>query len=164
MKIKHLLGIVAVVATATLGPAATASAVPHRNEPFSFEVPGGSVCAFELSIAGDDAGNTKSFYDAQARLVRSVGRGPNLTFTNLTTGKTYATQSNGGAIRWTYNADGSATTSSSGHTVTLLTPGDTPGPGATAIVGAQKIAVAPDGSWTVLQTSGRTTDICAALS
>jgi poly-gamma-glutamate capsule biosynthesis protein CapA/YwtB (metallophosphatase superfamily) len=95
----------------------------------------------------------------------SAGRGAQLTFTNLATGATIALRSNGAVEHKVFNADGSQTVTDTGRNVLILFPTDTPAePSTTLIVGRLVFTIDPAGNFTVLSTSGKTTDICAALS
>ena len=63
------------------------------------------------------------------------------------------------------NADGSMTYITSGHNVLILFPTDfPPGPSTTLTVGLTVFTVDASGVFRVLQASGNSTDLCAALS
>ena len=88
-----------------------------------------------------------------------------MSFTNLTTGNTFSTKSNGAVAHITFNSDGSFTETDTGHNVLILFPTDVPaGPSSTLIVGRVVFTVDTNGVFTVLDVSGKTIDICAALS
>jgi hypothetical protein len=128
----------------------------------------GTACAFPLQI--DITGTTqvnKTFQGADGSVrILAAGRGPDLVFTNLATGSTYALAGNG-AVTWTrIDAAGSARVTLTGHNIVIYFPGDIPaGPSTTLVVGREDIAVdLATGQFTRISRTGRTTDICAALS
>ena len=109
----------------------------------------------------------KEFSDKNGNVVRSLeaGTGSALTFTNVSTGQTFSTMSNGAVSRKTFNLDGSFTETDTGHNVLILFPTDNPaGPSTTLIAGRLVFTVDVFGVFTVQRVSGRVTDICAALS
>jgi hypothetical protein len=64
-----------------------------------------------------------------------------------------------------FNADGSRTVTLTGHNLLILFPTDVPpGPSTTLYVGRVVFTVDAGGVFTLESTSGRATDICAALS
>jgi hypothetical protein len=74
----------------------------------------GLACSnFGLGIDFTSGGNQqfREFKDADGNVVRtlSTGTGSALKFTNLDSGKTYSTKSNGANTQTRYNADGSST-------------------------------------------------------
>jgi hypothetical protein len=88
-----------------------------------------------------------------------------LRYTNLTTGKTFSTKSNGAVSQIKFNPDGSYTQQLTGHNVLILFPTDIPsGPSTTLIVGRVVFTVDTNGVFTVQDVNGKTTDICAILS
>lgn len=132
---------------------------------FKYELPAGQACAgFDLQIIGiGDNRHTQEFTNGR---VIKAGRGFVLTFTNLTTDKTLALQSNGSVEIDTPNGDGTTTVDALGHFVVILFPTDTPpGPSTTLYVGRVVYTVVNATQEFRVQThSGTTTDICAALS
>jgi hypothetical protein len=65
----------------------------------------------------------------------------------------------------TYNPDGSQTIEITGHNVLILFPTDfPPGPSTTLYVGRVVYSIDASGVYTVLEESGKKTDICAAVS
>jgi hypothetical protein len=64
-----------------------------------------------------------------------------------------------------FNADGSQTVTVTGHNVLILFPTDVPaGPSTTLYVGRVVCTIGVDQVFTLKSTSGKATDICAALS
>jgi hypothetical protein len=135
---------------------------------FTIDFPAGLACNFDLRIEGFGGNrHLKEFKDENGNLVRSLeaGTGSALRFTNLTTGETFSTKSNGAVAHKRYNPDGSYTETDTGHNVLILFPTDVPaGPSTTLIVGRVVFTVDTNQVFTLLDVSGRTTDICAVLS
>jgi hypothetical protein len=107
------------------------------------------------------------FTDKNGNFVRalSAGTGSALTFTNLSTGNNLSSTSNGAVSQTTVNQDGLATVVLTGHNVLFLFPTDVPaGPSTTLYVGRVVFTVDTLGTFTLQETSGISTDICAALS
>ena len=127
-------------------------------------LPAGTACpGFALHIVGS-GGNyaTRSFVNGRTV---SAGTGFALEFTNVSTGETFTTKSNGAAQQRITNPDGTETVMSVGHHVIFLFPSDTPaGPSTTLIVGRIVYDVDEFGNFTVRSVKGKTTDICALLS
>jgi hypothetical protein len=97
--------------------------------------------------------------------VLAAGTGSAIVFTNLDTGATFQTRSNGSVQRIIPNADGSFNIENMGNTVIILFDTDTPpGPSTTLYAGRVVIRVDNGSVLTVLTTSGTATDICAAVS
>jgi hypothetical protein len=151
---------------AVLGCAGTA--VSANSPDFTLDFPGGLACAFELRIDGSGGNQVyREFFDKGGTLVRSLaaGTGAALTFTNVDTGATLSTTSNGAVAHVTYNADGSSTSVLTGHNILILFPTDVPaGPSTTLYVGRVAFAIDSNGTFTLERHSGTATDICAALS
>lgn len=152
------------VAVALALPAAAARAQEH-----DLEFPAGEACSFALGIDVGGSGKRveRDFHDAEGNLVRSLsaGVGSQLTFTNLASGETLALRANGAVTRTVVNADGSQTVTTTGHNVLILFPTDVPaGPSTTLYVGRVVYTVDADAVFTLQSTSGRETDICAALT
>lgn len=136
---------------------------------FSLELPAGFACSsFDLLLEGWGGNrNLKEFTDENGNVVRSLetGTGSALKFTNLVTGKTISTKSNGAVSQKRYNLDGSYTDTATGHNVLILFPGDIPaGPSTTLIKGRLVYTVDTDQIFIVQSINGNTTDLCAALS
>ena len=134
---------------------------------FTIVLPAGTACNFDLQIEGFGGNrHLKEFTDANGNVVRSLeaGTGSALRFTNLTTGNTFSTKSNGAVSHITFNLDGSSTQKLTGHNLLILFPTDNPpGPSTTLITGRVVFTVDINGVFTVQDVSGKTTDICAAL-
>jgi hypothetical protein len=165
-KTRHLaLGVAALALASALSvaPAATAGAA----EPLVF--PAGVACDFELLVEFTGGNRiTREFTDKDGNVVRilSAGKGFELTFTNVETGKTLELSSNGSVARTTINADGTATVENTGYNVVILFPTDVPaGPSTTLYVGRLVYTVdLTTGVFTLQSASGPTTDICALLT
>jgi hypothetical protein len=138
-------------------------------DPRDIEIPAGLACNdFDLLVEFNGGSQVmKEFTDKNGNVVRmlSAGKGPALSFTNLLTGATLSLKSNGSVIHTTVNPDGSSTVTDTGHNVLILFPTDVPaGPSTTLHVGRVVFTIDTSGVFTVQQVSGKTTDICAALS
>ena len=161
------LGLVlpsALLASVLIGAPQTASAAD-----FSFILPAGTACSgFALGVSGTGGKNhTKTFVDANGNPVRTIaaGTGSALTFTNETTLKALALRSNGAVQKTVYNPDGTTTNTLTGHNVLILFPTDKPaGPSTRLIVGKVVYTSDAENNFTLLSVSGKTTDICAALT
>ncbi len=146
------------------GPVLAADEQP----PFSDEFPPGVACEFALGVEGH--GSTqhyKEFVDKDGTVVRwmTAGKGPALTFINLDTDAELSLKSNGGVWHVTNHQDGSQTWVLTGHNVLIMFPTDLPpGPSTTLYVGQVVFTVDSNGVYTLIRSSGRATDICAALS
>jgi hypothetical protein len=132
-------------------------------------LPAGVACEFELHI--DVSGGNliiREFEDKDGQAVRllTAGKGFTLVFTNAETGATFSLKSNGAVTRTTINPDGSKTVTSTGHNVLIFFPTDMPaGPSTTLYEGrVVYTVVGTDEVFTLLESSGQTTDICAILS
>jgi hypothetical protein len=138
------------------------SALPALAETY----PGCSGFDVQVDNLGGDHLVNKLFYDRDGNLVRflQAGKGDELTFTNLATGDALTTPANGGVTHLTFNADGTQTLVVTGHYIVILFPSDTLGPSTTLYVGRAVITIDPNGIWTLVNSSGTKTDICAALS
>jgi hypothetical protein len=170
LRIRCLLVLVGILAT-VLGygkQAIAAPPVPTDPPAFTIELPAGLACNFDLSIEGFGGNrHLKEFTDKNGNVVRTIqaGTGSALRFTNLTTGETFSTKSNGAVAHIRFNPDGSFTETDTGHNILILFPTDVPaGPSTMLIVGRVVFTVDINGVFTVLDVSGRTIDICAALT
>lgn len=157
--------LLACMVVAMLGSATNATAA---DPDFTVVFPAGTACTFDLQIDGFGGNRQfKEFTDKNGNVVRSLdaGTGSALSFTNLATGKTFSTMSNGAVSRKTFNLDGSLTETDTGHTILILFPTDKPaGPSTTLITGRLVFTVDVFGVFTVQRVVGKATDICAALS
>jgi hypothetical protein len=155
-------------AIASLGLLVALAGPATATEPvFQMDLPAGLACAgFDLHLDGYGEGSqvVRTFEgNGGTILYLTGGTGYALTFTNVSTGATFSTESNG-AVSWTaVRPDGTARMNLMGHNVVILFPADG-GPSTTLHVGRAVIDVAADGVWTVGRTTGTRTDICAALS
>ena len=134
----------------------------------TLDFPAGVACTFPLRI--DSAGGNqvyREFLDKNGNLVRSIsaGTGAALTFTNVDTGATFSTRSNGSVTKIAYHPDGSFTFVTTGHNVLILFPTDMPaGPTTTLYVGRVVFDSDADFNFTLQSHSGTSKDICATLS
>ena len=132
------------------------------------DLPAGLACDFGLRVK--ISGGTqvyKEFVDKNGNVVRSLsaGKGSDLLFMNLETGATFSLKANGSVSHITYNPDGSYTQTTTGHNVLIFFPTDVPaGPSTTQYVGRVVFTVDLNQVFTLQEVSGKSTDICAALS
>jgi hypothetical protein len=167
---RGVLGVVAFAFVLTLaavlsygGPAIAANGLPN----FTLELPAGLACSFDLQIEGWDGKQHVKEFTGKNGVVRtlSAGTGSALRYTNLETGATFSSKSNGAVTQTTYNLDGSSTLKLTGHNLVILFPTDfPPGPSTTLYAGHVAILIDTSGNWTVQAESGKVTDICAILS
>ncbi len=157
-------------ALATLAATALAGlAAPARAQTHDLELPAGLACPdFGLGVDIDgDAPVAREFHDRDGNLVKTIaaGRGQQLTFTNLTTGHTVSLAANG-AVNITRPGPGDlSTVTAMGHNVIILFPTDVPpGPSTTLYVGRVVYTVDQNQTFTLLKTTGRKVDLCAALA
>jgi hypothetical protein len=136
----------------------------------TFELPAGQACLdFDLiiNINVSDHQVFKEWTDEFGNPVRmlTAGKGNDLEFVNGSTFATLSLKGKGSVSHTTFNPDGSSTVSATGHNVLILFPTDMPpGPTTTQHVGRVVYTVDANEVWTIQKVSGRTTDICAALS
>ena len=152
-----------------LGLTLATAASPAQAADFTVTFPAGVACPlFDLTVSGT-GGNAEArvTQDHAGRPVRviSAGTGSALVFTNESTQETLSLPSNGAVTRTTLGANGISTVSVLGHTVIILYPTDQPpGPTTTLYTGNVTYTTTADQTFTLLRSSGRTLDICAALS
>lgn len=126
-----------------------------------------------LSATGSDP-LVREFTDKQGNVVRtiSVGNDVVLTYTNygtdpenLVAGESITFKTAGSVTRTEIDEDGTLTVTGTGHNGLILFPSDVPaGSTATQYVGRIVYNVDPvTGVFTLVSTSGRQVDICAAL-
>lgn len=145
-----------------------ASHVNAADPDMTFEA--GVACDFALNIyiAPSDVQRVwKEWTDENGYPVRalSAGKGSAMTFENAETGSTISTKANGAVAHITYNADDTTTQVLTGHWVIIMWPTDIPaGPSTTLYVGRVVMTMDAAFNTTILETSGKATDICAALS
>ena len=131
--------------------------------------PAGIACNFalQIDIGGGGPSNQHWFVDKAGNVlgVTFAGRGNAMTYTNLSNGKTMSTAANGSVTRYTFNPDGSTTVAAKGHNILILYPTDVPaGPSTTLYTGQVVYTVDTNAVSTVVKTSGKSLDICAALA
>jgi hypothetical protein len=129
----------------------------------------GLGCNFQLSIKSTgEPLQERVFTDKDSRPVRSIaaGKGVQLTFTNVTSAASLSFKANGSVTKQTFNPDGTTTVVATGHNGLVLFPSDDPkGPSTTLYIGRVVYMVDNStGVFTLLGTSGKSTDICAVLS
>jgi hypothetical protein len=165
---RHLAAGVTALALGSAVAVATAAPASAAAPDFAFELAAGEGCDFALRVEGaGDKRIMREFTDINGNVVRTLaaGKGFDLTFTNLDTRGTIAFPSNGSVQRTTINADGTATVQATGHNVVILFPTDVPaGPSTTLYTGRLVYTVDASGVFTVVSSSGPTTDICALLA
>lgn len=161
------LGIAAAAATLAASTVATAAWGDSATTVQVF--PAGLACAdFDLKV--EASGGTIKQHDITDRsgeVVRVIlaGTGPALTLTNLTSGATYSTPSNGSVTHIAVNPDGTLTYRVTGHNILILFPTDVPpGPSTTLYVGQVGFTVDANAVFRVTSMAGRSVDICTALS
>lgn len=134
------------------------------------DLPAGLACAgFDLrvEITGNPNRVSREFTDRNGNVVRmlTAGKGNTLSFTNLGTGAVLALRPNGSVEHIGLLPDGSQKWATTGHNVLILFPTDIPaGPSTTLYVGRVTFTINTSGVFTMGSTSGKSTDICAALS
>jgi hypothetical protein len=170
----HTLGLPGAVRRALVlglgcvGALGTSSALAQTPPDSVIDLPAGVACVgFDLRIeARGTVQQNRTFTDRNGNTVRfiSVGKGSTLTLINLNTGSALTLQPNGSGSHYQYKADGSSILSATGHNVIIWFPTDIPaGPASYQYVGHVVVHIAPDGVWTLRQSGGRRTDLCAAL-
>ena len=158
-----------VCVTAAVASTAALAVFPGPAAADDVTFPAGVACSFELRvhIVNSDHRVTRVFTDANGNTVRmlSAGRGSQLTFTNADTGRTLSLPANGAVARSVKTAGGLLTETDTGHNILILFPTDVPaGPSTTLYVGRIVFTVDAAGVFRLGPTSGRKTDICAALA
>jgi hypothetical protein len=127
--------------------------------------PAGTACeGFGLNVYVGDGGpqNVHEFADGT---VLSAGRGNALTFENADTGATFETRATGAVSRGTPNADGTTTWTLTGANVLIMFPSDKPaGPSTTLYIGRLIYSADASSNFTFRSSTGRSVDICEALS
>ena len=148
-------------------PTIAADSPPPPDPDFVVTFPAGLACNyFDLQIEGwFGKQHIKEFEDKKGIVrILSAGTGSALRYTNVATGKTSSSKSDGSVTRTTYNLDGSLTQVLMGHNVVILFPTDSPpGPSTTLYAGRVVISIDTNGNFTVQQESGSKTDICSAV-
>jgi hypothetical protein len=165
--IKRVAAAVALAASVTVlgGVVGSASAQDH-----DLVLPAGVACAdFDLGLDfGVDSRKLHEFTDANGDVVRAIlaGRANAVTLTNVETDATLTVGARGSMWNIVNHSDGTSTITTHGHLVLILFPTDVPaGPATTLYIG--RVVFTFDnvtGFTEVLGATGRTTDLCAALS
>jgi hypothetical protein len=166
----------AVVVILTVGLSATAASanqpdrqlLPSSNPGFG-DVPAGVACAFPVSLnpVQPYPGNQLTFFDRSGNVVRqTLIVGPSTwKITNLNTNASHTFAVAAARENVTPHDDGSVTVELSGGIVGFNAPTDTPpGPFALTFSGRLVINVAADGTGTIIQSSGTSTDLCATVA
>jgi hypothetical protein len=170
---KHLvagvaaLAVASAVALATAAPASAAPATHGRDDVF-YDLPAGQACAdFDVTLAG--TADKRAIIELNNGVVIEAGNGYDLTFTRLDSNRepvsTVELLSNGSVNKST--TVGNITTfQSTGKNVLILFPTDVPaGPSSTLYTGRLVYTVDnTTGVFTVVSSSGTTTDICELLA
>jgi hypothetical protein len=164
----------AVVVVLTVGFSATAASArpPDRQTvelPGFGDLPAGVACVFPVSLNPVEPvlGNQLTFFDRDGNVVRqATTAGPGTwKITYLDTNASYTFTGPGGRTNVKPHADGSVTIEISGGIIGFNTPTDTPpGPFTLTISGHLVVNVAADGTGTIIQLSGTTTDLCAKVA
>jgi hypothetical protein len=161
--------VFAVMMAAVLGYGSPTSAADGPPD-FVVTFPAGLACSyFDLQIEGwNGKQHVKEFKDKNGNVVRvpSAGTGSALRYTNVSTGQTFSSKSNGAVTHTTYNAAGTSTLKLTGHNLVILFPTDTPAGPSTTLYDGGRVVIAIDvnGNFTVQEESGNKTNICAAVS
>jgi hypothetical protein len=108
-----------------------------------------------------------TFFDRAGNVVRQTdhARPSTWVFTNLDSGKSVTLQLPAGTLTITPLADGTTKIFINGSAIGFNAPTDTPpGPFSFMSNGHLVLVIASDGSGTITQLSGNTTDLCAAVA
>ena len=157
--------VVAVAAVASVAVIATGVEPAAAAEP---DFPAGIACTFPLDLDAVDNRKVHEFTDANGNDVQLItGLAGPVTLTNTDTGASLAGPARGAAWELVTTPDGRTTTlTATGHFVLILFPTDVPaGPSTTYYIG--RVVVTIDnitGVFTLQETRGTATDLCAALS
>jgi hypothetical protein len=133
------------------------------------DVPAGVACAFAVSInvVAGGQGQLMTFFDRDGNVVRQTNhaRPSTWAFTNLENGKSVTLRLPAGILTVSTAADGTTTVVIDGSAIGFNAPTDTPpGPFSLENIGRLVFVIAADGSGTITQLSGNTTDLCAAVA
>jgi len=160
--VKRVVAVAVVASGTVLGAAGErAAAATVTFEP-------GVVCDFGLSFDADpDMRTSHKFTDANGDVVELLtGHGTAVTLTNDATGASLTLPANGAVWNIVHHSDGTSTYTTMGHLVLFLFPTDIPaGPSTTLYVGRVVFDIDDTtGVFTLKETRGTATDLCAALS
>ncbi|CAI3794977.1 hypothetical protein [Pseudarthrobacter sp. MM222] len=158
----------------TVSPAAIAAAPVKDGKPGTLaqDIPAGEGCAFDLRVLGTGSNaNIKEFLDESGKIVRTItaGRGYTLTYSRIVNDapvKSITLRPTGSVQKETIAADRTKTVTATGGNGLILFSTDLPKeavPSAIQYSGRIVYTVAPDGTFTLISTSGTRLDICAAL-
>src|SRR5215213_609013 len=120
----------------------------------------------ELDIGDDSKRNTRTFEDRDGNtVVLTTGAAESVVVTNVDTGESVTAPARGARTRTTTAADGTTTTTHTGHLLLVLFDTDLGGAGlppssTTLITGRTVYTVDKGGIFTVQRVNGKTTDIC----
>jgi hypothetical protein len=158
-----LVCLAAALALAAAAVAAPPVRGPAPVDPLTF--PAGVACeGFAVTVSAEVNKQTMTvFFDKEGNPIRAlvVGR---LILRLEGNGNVVALRL-GDAIHLTFNADGTLTVEGTGNVVFVAFPTDVPpGPSITLYSGRLELNVTPDGVGTVVDTAGKSFDVCAALS
>jgi hypothetical protein len=154
--------VVALVTSATVFGTVQAAVAQTTTIP----LPAGVACEFPLTVdVGRDTRKVHEFVDNNGNPVTLLtGRGSAITLTNIETGATLSLPASGAPSR-EVKSDGTSTFTTMGHLVLILFPTDVPaGPSTTLYVGRVVFDVDDTGVFTLRETRGKSTDLCAVLS
>ena len=158
------LALASAVALSSSVPASADPATHGRGDLGPIDLSAGQACAdFDLRLAG--TGDKRAIKELENGVLIEAGNGWDLTFTNLDNGNSITLLSNGSVNKSTIDAEGIQTFQSTGKNVLILFPTDVPaGPSTTLYTGRLVYTVDTNtGVFTVVSSSGTTTDICALL-
>jgi hypothetical protein len=159
---KHAAAFAAVASASVLGMAVEPAA---SAEP---DFPAGIACTFPLDLDAVDSRTVHEFTDANGNDVQLItGLAGPTTFTNTDTGASLTLPARGAVWKLVTTPDERTTTfTATGHFVLILFPTDVPaGPSTTYYVGRVVFTIDNlTGVFTLQETRGTATDLCAALS
>ena len=123
--------------------------------------------AVSIDVVSGGQGQLVTFFDRAGNVVRQTdhARPSTWTFTNLDNGRSVTLRLPAGTLTISTAADGTTTVVVNGSAIGFNSPTDTPpGPFALMNIGRLVFVIASDGSGTITQLSGNTTDLCAAVA
>jgi hypothetical protein len=161
---KRLMAIAAVASAALIGTVVQSAAAATTHQTF----PPGVACTFGVDLDAVDNRKVHQFTDVHGNDVQLItGLAGPVTFTNAESGKTLSGQARGAVWKLVTTPDGRTTTfTATGHFVLILFPTDVPpGPSTTYYVGRVVFTIDNlTGVFTLQETRGTATDLCASLS
>jgi len=163
--ISKLAGVATLVAFLMTGVGTTSASAEDTR---ILDFPAGFACTFavRIEVTGSNLVN-REFLDKNGDLGRILlaGTGPAYTFTNAETGQRLSTPARGSTRTVTVNPDGTETRVLTGHDLLILFQSDFPaGPSTTLYNGRVVFTVDAIGTFRLQDISGRSTDVCAAIS